>query len=181
MSEFPHRSDSSAVTVSCIYADPLRTVSGGILSVLTWTVPRVPTVHQQNVTIVTRELLASAERQTLFFFLCVWMAWRQRATMSPLLPSHVNSWGRGEARRGGLHADVFVTERCSEPPDGPGDSEASDLWRSLPESLQRLWENDWTDGLVTHSQMTGWQWGGGGCMSKYDGWYGGMQRICVMN
>ena len=184
MSEFPHRSDSSAVTVSCIYADPLRTVSGGILSVLTWTVPRVPTVPQQNVTIVTRELLASAERQTLFFFPLRLNGLEAESHDEPSTPFPCEQLGarRGEARRGGLHADVFVTERCSEPPDGPGDSEASDLWRSLPESLQRLWENDWTDGLVTHSQMTGWQWGRGlHVQIPGDGWYGGMQRICVMN
>ena len=101
MSEFPHRSDSSAVTVSCIYADPLRTVSGGILSVLTWTVPRVPTVPQQNVTIVTRELLASAERQTLFFFPLRLNGLEAESHDEPSTPFPCEQLGarRGEARR----------------------------------------------------------------------------------
>ena len=178
MSEFPHRSDSSAVTVSCIYADPLRTVSGGILSVLTWTVPRVPTVPQQNVTIVTRELLASAERQTLFFFfLCVWMAWRQRATMSPLLPSHVNSWGRGEARRGEARRPScwcvchWAVQRAPRRTGGLRGQRPVAL--AARESAATVRER--LDGRTCDTQSDDRVTVGGG------GWYGGMQRICVMN
>lgn len=136
--------------------------------------------------LLSRELLASAERQTLFSLRMNGLEAESHDEPFSSLPMWTAG---GEARRSGLHADVFVTESQSgaesPPHDRPrgGESEANDLWRSLPESLQRLWENDRTDGLVTHSQMTGWRQEGGGvaCGIPGDGWCRGMQRIRVMN
>ena len=71
----------------------LRKFRGGFSA--SWLVPTVP---QQNVTIVQR---ASCFRRETDSFLSAseWPGGRE-PRWALLLPSHVNSWGRGEARRG---------------------------------------------------------------------------------
>lgn len=115
----------------------------------------VPTVLQQNMTIVQRD---SCFRWETHSFLCVWMAPGQRATMIlPPLPCEqlgAESWGAAAFMVRGLS----LTRRALT----GRESKANDLWSSLLVCLQHLWENDWMDGLVTQSQMTGWGGGGGG-------------------
>lgn len=109
---------------------------------------------QQNVTIVQRASCFRCESGPFFFLL---NGPRQRASM--ILPPHP-MWTAGsrELRRGRLHSDGFVTN---------SQSEASDLWHSVPSGLVREWLDLW------HKL----RWGRGAWQIPEDFWYEGMLSI----
>lgn len=107
--------------------------------------PCVRAVLQQNITIVQR---ASDFRWKTDSFLCVWKA---RGANSPDDPPSLpcGQLGGGELRRG-LHGDGVCHWVGAESPD------RQRIQVTYGAHCLCLWENDWMDGFVTLSQMTGW-------------------------
>lgn len=116
----------------------------------------VPTVLQQNMTIVQR---ASCFRWETHSFLCVWMAPRQRDD-----PSSPPMWtaGGGELRRGGLHGKGFVID--SQSPDGEG---IQGQWPvALAASVSPASVREWLDGWTCDTKSDDRVREGGVCVSN---------------